>query len=63
VSLYDSPRARVKMNGHLTDSFQLFRGTIVASVQLSSHYIEPLAQAGKIKKLRGITIANTEHTV
>jgi len=44
------------MNGHLTDSFQLFRGTIVASVQLSSHYIEPLAQAGKMKSLEELLL-------
>ena len=65
-ALYTDPSARVKINGHLRDTFKLYIGTWQggASPALFAIFIEPVAQIIRQEdKLTGITIARDEHKI
>lgn len=66
-AIYASPKASVKVNGHLSDSFPVTRGTrqgCPLSPLLFALAIEPLAEALRTEKgVRGIRIGQTRHVL
>lgn len=66
-ALYDTPTAKIKINGHLSNSFTLERGTRQGcpwSPQLFALYLEPLVQSIRQNKtIQGINIKGVEHKI
>ena len=66
-SLYSSPTARIKINGHLSCPIRLGRGCrqgCVLSPALFALFIEPLAQAiREDPEIQGVLIGNTEYKI
>ena len=66
-SLYSSPTARIKINGHLSRSIKLERGCrqgCVLSPGLFALFLKPLAQAiREDPEIQGVLIGNTEYKI
>lgn len=66
-ALYDTPTAKIKINGYLSKSFTLERGTRQGcpwSPQLFALYLEPLVQSiRQDKTIQGISIKGVEHKI